>query len=586
MQKQMRFVGVMLAVGAGVVAAMMLMPQVRAGAKDGGEVRAQEQGETSGSYEVVIRNAHIVDGTGSPWYEGDIGIRSGKIAAIGKLSQAVAQQEIDAAGRVVAPGFIDMLGQSEVTILVDPHLPSKIFQGITTEITGEGSSIAPQTDATLADDHAEYEHYGITPDWKTLSEYFKRLQKQGIGINIGTYVGATQVRKVVIGNGNRPATPDELNRMKKLVAEAMEQGAQGVSTSLEYPPAPYASTDELIALASVGAQYGGIYATHMRNEGDGEMKALQETAQIAKEAHTAVEIWHLKVAGKPNWGKMSQVVAFINKARSEGLDIEADTYAYTAWNNDLAAFMPPWAVDGGMQELVKRLKDQAMRARIRKDMETRTEAWDNEWQEIKGPDGILICSVKNPELEKFQGKTIADVAKAWNEDGINAIFDFIVKDEGFTSVSVFGMSEPDVQYALKQPWVSIDNDYSGVSPSGILGREHAHPRAYGTFPRIIRKYVEAQHLLTLPDAIRKFSSLPAQRMGLTERGVLRPGMWADIVIFDPAKVKDLATFANPNQLSQGMDYVLVNGVPVVANGKMTNELPGKILYGRGYTGTK
>jgi dihydroorotase/N-acyl-D-amino-acid deacylase len=374
--------------------------------------------------------------------------------------------------------------------------------------------------------------------------------------------------------------------MKKLVAEAMEQGAQGVSTSLEYPPAPYASTDELIALASVGAQYGGIYATHMRNEGDGEMKALQETARIAKEAHTAVEIWHLKVAGKPNWGKMPQVVAFINKARSEGLDIEADTYAYTAWNNDLAAFMPPWAVDGGMSKLIERLKNQATRARIRKDMETRTEAWDNEWQEIKGPDGILICSVKNPELEKFQGKTMADVAKAWNEDAINAIFDFIVKDEGFTSVSVFGMSEPDVQFALKQPWVSIDNDYSGVSPSGILGREHAHPRAYGTFPRIIRKYVEAQHLLTLPDAIRKFSSLPAQRMGLTERGVLRPGMWADIVIFDPSKVKDLATFANPNQLSQGMDYVLVNGVPVVANGKMTNELPGKILYGRGYTGTK
>lgn len=567
-------------------AAVMLMPQVRAGAKDTSGDRVQETGETSGAYEVVIRNAHIIDGTGSPWYEGDIGIRAGKIAAIGKLSQAVAQQEIDAAGRVVAPGFIDMLGQSEVTILVDPHLPSKIFQGITTEITGEGSSIAPQTDATLADDQSEYQHYGITPDWKTLSEYFKRLQKQGIGINIGTYVGATQVRKVVIGNGNRPATPDELNRMKKLVAEAMEQGAQGVSTSLEYPPAPYASTDELIALASVGAQYGGIYATHMRNEGDGEMKALQETARIAKEAHTAVEIWHLKVAGKPNWGKMPQVVAFINKARSEGLDIEADTYAYTAWNNDLAAFMPPWAVDGGMSKLIERLKNQAMRSRIRKDMETRTEAWDNEWQEIKGPDGILICSVKNPELEKFQGKTMADVAKAWNEDAINAIFDFIVKDEGFTSVSVFGMSEPDVQYALKQPWVSIDNDYSGVSPSGILGREHAHPRAYGTFPRIIRKYVEAQYLLTLPDAIRKFSSLPAQRMGLTERGVLRPGMWADIVIFDPSKVKDLATFANPNQLSQGMDYVLVNGVAVVANGKMTNELPGKILYGRGYTGTK
>jgi N-acyl-D-aspartate/D-glutamate deacylase len=550
-------------------------------ARNGGKVSARREAAQGKAYDIVIRNGHIIDGTGSPWYAGDIGIRDGRIAAIGNLSHVKAKQEIDAAGRVVAPGFIDMLGQSEVTMLVDPHLPSKIFQGITTEITGEGDSIAPQTEATLADFHDEFAHYGITPDWRTFTQYFARLQKQGMGINLGTYVGATIVRRIVIGDGDRKATEAELKQMKGIVAEAMREGTLGVSTALEYPPAPYASTEELIALASVSAQYGGIYATHMRNEGDGEMAALAEVEQIAREAHIPVEIFHLKTAGKPNWGKMPQVAAFIDKMRAQGLDIEADTYAYTAWNNDLAAFIPPWAVDGGTQKMLERLKDPAMRARIRKDMETRSTAWDNEWQEVAGPEGILISSVKNPELEPLQGKTIAQVARLWNEDSINTIFDFLIKDDGYTNVSVFGMSEPDVELALKQPWVSIDNDYPGMSPTGLLGKEHAHPRAYGTFPRIIRKFVEQEHLLTLPEAIRKFSALPAQRERLTDRGVLKKGMWADVVVFDPAKVRDLATYAQPNQLSVGMDYVLVNGVPVISDGKMTNALPGKVLYGAG-----
>jgi N-acyl-D-amino-acid deacylase len=545
---------------------------------------AGAQNNGAATFDIIIRHGHIIDGTGSPWYAGDIGIRNGHIAAIGNLSNAHANQEIDANGRVVAPGFIDMLGQSEVTILVDPRVPSKIFQGITTEITGEGDSIAPQTDATLKDFSDEFAHYGITPDWRTFTQYFARLRKQGMGINLGTYVGATLVRRIVIGDEDRAPTPDELNRMKEIVRESMREGARGLSTALQYPPAPYAKTDELIALASVAAQYGGIYATHMRSEGDGEMDALAEVARIAREAHIGVEIFHLKAGGKPNWGKMPQVVAFIDRARREGLDIEADTYAYTAWNNDLAAFIPPWAVNGGNAKMLERLKDPAMRARIRKDMETRSTAWDNEWQEVFGPDGILISSVKNPELLPLQGKTIAEIAKMWNEDAINTIFDFLLKDDGYTNVSVFAMSEPDVELALKQPWVSIDNDYSGVAPTGILGKEHAHPRAYGTFPRIIHKYVEQLHVLTLPDAIRKFSALPAQREGLTDRGVLKQGMWADVVVFDPAKVRDLATYANPNQLSVGMDFVLINGVPVIADGKMTGALPGKVLLGPGYTG--
>jgi N-acyl-D-aspartate/D-glutamate deacylase len=471
-------------------------------------------------------------------------------------------------------------------MLADPHVESKLFQGITTEITGEGDTVAPQNDRTLADAQPQFQHYGVTPDWRTFTGYFARLQKQGMGINLGTYAGATQVRRYVIGDDDRAATPAELDQMKALVAEAMREGALGLSSALEYPPAPYASTEELIALASVSAKYGGIYATHMRNEGDGEMAALRETARIAREAHTAVEIFHLKTAGKPNWGKMPQVVAFIDRMRSEGLDVTADTYAYTAWANDLAAFIPPWAHNGGNAKLIERLKDPSTRARIRKDMETPTTAWDNEWQEVAGPQGILIASVQNPELTPLQGKTIAEIAKLWHEDPISTIFDMIIKDQAFTGVAVFGMSEPDVELALRQSWVSIDNDYSGGSPTGILGKEHPHPRAYGTFPRIIRKFVRQEHLFSLPEAIRKFSALPAEREGLTDRGVLKKGMWADIVVFDPAKVRDLATYQKPNQLSVGMDDVLVNGVPEILDGKLTPALAGKVLYGPGYEGPR
>ena len=544
------------------------------------------QGRAGVEYDLVIRNGHIIDGTGSPWYAGDIGIYHGRIAAIGNLSGARAKQVIDAAGRVVAPGFIDMLGQSELSMLADHHVESKLFQGITTEITGEGDTVAPQNDRTLADAKREFEHYGITPDWRTLTQYFARLQKQGMGINLGTYVGATQVRRYVIGDADRAATPAELDRMKALVAEAMREGALGLSSALQYPPAPYASTEELVTLASVSAKYGGIYATHMRSEGDGEMAALEEVARIAREAHTGVEIFHLKTAGKPNWGKMPQVAAFIDKMRSEGLDIEADTYAYTAWANDLAAFIPPWAHDGGDAKMIERLKNPALRARMRKEMETRSQKWDNEWQEVAGPEGILITSVENPQLIPLQGKTIGEIAKLWHEDPIDTIFDMIIKDHAFTGVAVFGMSEPDVELALRQPWVSIDNDYSGGSPTGILGKEHPHPRAYGTFPRIIRKFVRQEHLLTLPEAIRKFSALPAQREGLADRGVLKKGMWADIVVFDPAKVRDLATYQRPNQLSVGMDDVLVNGVPEILDGKLTPALAGKVLYGPGYEGPR
>ena len=475
-----------------------------------------------------------------------------------------------------------MLGQSELTILVDPHLPSKIFQGITTEITGEGQSAAPLNDAIIQSDRTTYDHYHITPDWRTFQQYFARLEKQGMGINLGSYVGATQVRRMVLGDDDKQPTPEQLDQMKELVRQAMSQGAMGVSTSLEYAPAPYAKTEELIALASVASKFGGIYATHMRNESDAVLSAIDEALRIGKEAHIPVEIWHLKVAGKENWGRMPEVIAKLNAARAEGVDVSANTYAYTAWFNTFSAFIPQWAHDGGDAKLVERLKDPAMRVRIRKEMMTPSKDWDNEWQEIPGPESILIGVVQNPKLLPLQGKTLAEIAKIWNKDPLDALFDLLIEDRAYTHVAVFGMSEPDVALALQQPWVSIDNDSEGASPDGILGQEHPHPRAYGTFPRILRKYVREENKLTLEDAIRKFSALPAQRMRLTDRGVLKAGMWADVVVFDPATVRDLATFDNPNQLSQGMEYVLVNGVPVIDEGKMTGAKPGRVLRGPGY----
>ncbi|MGB9071741.1 MAG: D-aminoacylase [Terriglobales bacterium] len=538
--------------------------------------------QTSAPFDLVITGGHIVDGTGSPWYSGDIGIRDGRVAAIGNLSAAARRSTIDARGKVVAPGFIDMLGQSEMTILVDPRLPSKIFQGITTEITGEGGSAAPLTDAIVQADRPGYEHYKIAPDWRTFRQFFARLEKQGMGINLASYVGATQVRRMVLGDADVQPTPEQLEKMKALVRDAMRDGAVGVSTSLEYAPAPYAKTEELIALAGEAAKFGGIYATHMRSESDSVLESIDEALRIGREAHIPVEIWHIKVAGKSNWGRMPEVVAKINQARVQGADVSANTYAYTAWFNSMSAFVPPWAHDGGDAKLIERLKDPATRARIRKDMETPSRDWDNEWQEISGPQDVLIGVVQNPELKKFQGKRLSDVAAAWHKDPMDALFDLLIDDNAFTECAVFGMSEPDVTLALQQPWVSIDNDSSGTSPEGILGEEHPHPRAYGTFPRILRKYVREEKKLTLEDAIRKFSALPAQRMRLADRGVLKQGMWADVVVFEPQTVRDLATYDNPNQLSQGMEFVLVNGVPVIENGKMTGALPGKVLRGAGY----
>ncbi|WP_460876846.1 N-acyl-D-amino-acid deacylase family protein [Rhodanobacter koreensis] len=529
------------------------------------------------SYDIVIRNGQVIDGTGSPGYAADIAIRNGRIAAIGQLGHVDAAQVIDAHGMAVTPGFIDMLDQSGHALLVDGHAPSKIFQGVTTLITGEGESVAPLNDNIVKEEGAH-----AKPTWRTLGGYFGRLQKQGIAVNLGTYVGAATAREMVIGYGDRKPTPDELRQMQAIIAQAMRDGAFGLSTALQYPPATYSTTPELIALAKTAASYGGIYATHMRSEGDAEMAALDEVFDIARTAHIPVEIFHLKVAGHRNWGSMPKVIAKIDAARAAGLDVSADTYAYTAWGNDLASFIPPWAHAGGTAELLARLKDPQTRARIERDMRTPSDAWSNDWLEVPGPHAVEITSVQNPSLKKLEGRRLDDIAQSWHEEPIDTLLDILVKDHAATDVAVFGMSQPDVTLALRQPWMSICDDAAAQAPTGPLGQGHPHPRAYAAFSRIITEYVREERALTLADAIHKMTALPAQRMGLAQRGMIKKGMWADIVIFDPAKLRAPATFEEPKQLAQGMDYVLVNGMPVIAKGKMTQALPGKVLRGPGF----
>lgn len=537
-------------------------------------------------YDVLIRNGWMVDGTGSPWYAGEIAIRDGRVAAItapGGLRNATAKLVIDAHGEVVAPGFIDMLGQSERSVLSDPYLPSKVFQGITTEITGEGSSIAPRSDAMIAAELAGLPAGTSAPEFHTLAEYFRRLEAQGIAINLGTYVGATTVRRMVIGEDDRAATADELARMQELVRQAMREGAMGVSSSLMYAPGVYARTEELIALARAAGEEGGVYATHLRSEADGMLGsgggpgALDEAFRIAREARVPVEIFHLKIAGPDNWGKMPEVVRRIEAARAEGLDIAADTYAYTYSANPASALIPPWAHVGGTAAMVSRLRDPGVRARIRDSME-RDRTWDNEWFMVKGPEGIVLASTYAAELKPLIGKTLAEVAAGQGKDAKDCVMDLLARDPRL-GLLLATMSEADVTTALKEPWVSVGLDASGTSASEPgAGR---HPRAFGAFPHILRKYVREDGVLSLPEAIRKFTGLPAGRMHLADRGVLKEGMWADVVVFDPARVEDLATFEQPNRLSEGMDWVLVNGVPVIANGKLTEKLPGKVIRGPG-----
>ncbi|MGB7555540.1 MAG: amidohydrolase family protein [Candidatus Korobacteraceae bacterium] len=534
-------------------------------------------------FDYLIRNGRVVDGSGNPWIYADVGIIGDRIAFVGHADASLAtKRTIDARGLIVAPGFIDMLGQSETNLLIDKQAVSKLTQGITTEITGEGDSIAP-TNELLNQEHADYfQHFHITPDWKSLEEYFQRLTKQGSGINLATYVGAAQVRHMVIGSADRAPTADELKQMEIMVDDAMSDGAMGLSSALIYAPGSYSKADELIALAKVAAKKGGIYASHIRGEGDSEMNALDEAFRIGREAGIPVEIFHLKVAGKQNWGKMPQVIAAIEHARASGVDVTADQYPYIGAATSLGASIPPEYHAGGTDEFVRRLKDPAVRQQIRKDLDSTGGLFENLYREVGGADGVLVVSVLDPKLRQYEGKTVAQIATMENKDPIDAMIDLVIADRDNTGAVYFLMSESDVKLAMQQPWVSFGTDYGAINPTGPLGESKSHPRAYGSFARILGKYVREEHVLRLEDAIRKFTSLPAQREHLDHRGLLRTDYFADITIFDPEKVRDLATFDDPNKPSVGFEYVFVNGTLALEHDKITGQLGGRPLRGPGY----
>jgi dihydroorotase/N-acyl-D-amino-acid deacylase len=534
-------------------------------------------------FDILIRNGKVVDGSGNPWKYADVGIVGDRITFVGKApDQAQAKRTIDARGLIVAPGFIDMLGQSELNLLIDKQAVSKLTQGITTEITGEGGSIAPLNQQIIDDFRDVQEHFHLTVDWRTLDQYFQRLEKQGSGVNIGTYVGAAQVRQMVLGNANRAPSPQELEQMEDLVAQAMREGAMGVSSALIYAPGNYAQTDELIALAKIASQYGGIYATHMRNEGDTEAAALDEAFRIAGEANIPVEIFHLKTAGRENFGKMPQVIDTILRARASGLDITADQYPYTAAATSLGAIIPPKYHEGGPDAFVKRLQDPAVRATIRQDLTQSGTNMENLWRGAGGPQGVLVISVLNNSLKKYEGKTVAQIAEMDHKDPLDAVMDLVIADRDNVGAVYFIMDEKDVRYAMQQPFVSVGTDFGEVSPTGPLGESKSHPRAYGSFPRILGKYVRDEHVLRMEDAIRKFTSLAAQRESIHERGLLRPGFFADVTIFDPQTIRDVATFDDPNRPSTGIEYVMVNGVVSLDHGKLTGQVGGRPLRGPGY----
>ena len=533
-------------------------------------------------YDTLIRGGRIVDGSGNPWFYGDVGIIGDRIAFIGHAAPEVkAKQTIDATGLVVAPGFIDMLGQSETNILIDRRAVSKLTQGITTEITGEGESVAPFAKSDLIEQKDFFEHFHLTVDWESLSQYFNRLAKEGPAINLGTYVGAGQVRKKVLGRVNRAPTADELRDMEEYVGDAMSDGAMGLSTALIYAPSNYASTDELIDLAKIAAKYGGIYATHMRNEGDDETAALDEAFRIGHEANLPVEIFHLKVSGKQNWGKMSQVIAKIEDARSNGLDVTADQYPYVASATSLGALIPPKYHEGGADALVARLKDPKMREEIKEELES-GKNYENMWRGVGGPDGVLIVSTIVPELKQYEGRTITAVARMQHKEPFDTVCDLLIQSKDGIGAAYFSMQENDVRQAMQQPWVSVGTDYEEVAPDGPLGESKSHPRAYGTFTRILGKYVREEHVLRMEDAIRKFTSLPAQRERLDHRGLLRQDYFADITVFNPTKVLDTATFELPNRPSVGIEYVFVNGVLALEHEKTAGQFGGRPLRGPAY----
>jgi N-acyl-D-amino-acid deacylase len=532
--------------------------------------------QRTNGYDIVITNGKLIDGSGNPWFHGDIGVKGGKIVKIGKLDRKSGKRVIDAKGMAVAPGFIDLHTHTDLPTLADGNVESKVRQGVTFDVIGESSTVAPLSGAVLEEyREAAKRRSGVDVDWTTLDGYFRRLGKKGSSMNIAASVSPQQVRKVVVGFEDRPATPAEIEKMKQLVAQAMEEGAVNLSTA--FTGGGYKYADEMIAMAAVVAKHGGYYGTHIGGEGEKINEELDKAIRIVEETGIPVHIYHIKVRGKNNFGKVKDVIGKIDAARARGLDITANQYPYTAMQHPWSRLFPTWVQNMPRKEAVAKLKDRAFRDKIKADHE-----FSEYVNEHGGWEGIVGTVFSKPENKRFEGKTILAMAKARNQaDPAETCFDLIVEEGTFINGVHHTMSEEDVKFVMQVPWVSIASDGSGLN---LKEPGKPHPRSYGTNVRVLGKYVREEKVLTLEDAVRKMTSLPAQTLRLKDRGLLKEGYWADLVIFDPATVTDPATYDNPQQYAKGVPFVLVNGVVVIDNGNHTGARPGKVIYGPGKNG--
>ena len=532
-------------------------------------------------FDVVIRGGTVYDGSGGEARRADVGIRGDKIEAVGDLSRANALRSVDAAGLAVAPGFINMLSWSTDTLIVDGRSQSELRQGITTQIFGEGFSMGPLNDKLRKFLESQQTDFKYEMPWTTLAEYLAFLEKRGISQNVASYVGATTLRTYVVGFDNRAPTPAELDQMRELVRREMEAGALGIGSALIYAPGNYATTEELVELCKVAAKYKGKYVSHMRSEGDKLLEAVDELIRISREAGLPAEIYHLKAAGQPNWPKMDQVVAKVEAARRDGLKISANMYTYTAGATSLDACVPPWAHDGGDEKMLERLQDPAARAKIAAQMHEPGKDWENLCLLTGSPDRVLLVEFGPDAMKPLTGKTLAAIAKDRGKDWVDTALDLLVESKSSVGAIYFLMSEDNVKKQIRLPWVSFGSDAGSEAPEGVFLKSMPHPRTYGNFARVLGKYVREEKALTLPDAIRKLTSLPATNLGLDRRGFLKPGMYADVVVFDPATIADKATYEKPQQYAVGVRQVFVNGVQVLKDGEPTGSPAGRALKGPG-----
>ena len=542
---------------------------------------AAGQAPRIGDFDVLIKGGMVYDGTGRAPRRVDVAIKGDRIVTIGNLRRARARNVVDARGLAVAPGFINMLSWSTESLIVDGRSQGEIRQGVTTQIMGEGWSMGPLNERLKKQVVAEQGDIRFDIEWTTLAEYLKYLERRGVSQNVASFVGATTVRQYVLGEGDVQPTPAQLQEMRELVRQAMEEGALGVGSSLIYAPAFYARTEELIEMCKVAAKYKGKYISHMRNEANKLTEAVEELILISREAGLPAEIYHLKAAGTQNWPKMSKVIAMVEAARREGLKITADMYTYPAGATGLNASLPPWALDGGYDELYKRLQDAATRRKIAEAVRTPTDEWENLYLNAGSPDRVLLSGFRSEKLKPLTGKTLGEVSKMRGTDPVETIMDLILEDRSRVDAIYFQMSEENIKKQIRQPWVSFGSDGASMAPEGVFLKSSTHPRAYGNFARLLGKYVREEKVISLSEAVRRLTSLPATNLGLDRRGFLRTGMFADVVIFDPQTIADRATFENPHQYSVGVKHVFVNGMQVLKDGEHTGAKPGRALWGPG-----